>query len=349
MNRRARPAPVVYGSMISELLHRVGLAWIGGALALAVASSAGAQEGDAPASDAPVAPIAPVAEGEAPAEPTLVEDPPADVVQRLLVDAVAEYDEARYLEAQALFQRAHALSPSARTLRGIGMASFEAGQYVVALRALRGALAETERPLSAAQRRHVESLLARTDVFVARLDVEAHPASATIHVDGEPIVREPDGTVLLDAGDHAITVIGDGGASETLRVSLVGGTTRTVVVHVASIARSGSSALGVLGGGALVAAALGTVAALTTGLLAVDVQGQIDAACDGFVCPGSATQVRDRARDLAIATDVIGASSAVLAAAGGVLLAIGLTDAEPPPVSLGASQSGLSVTWRGRF
>ena len=59
----------------------------------------------------------------------------------LLEEAVSEYDARRYEEARALFRKAHDISPNARTLRGIGMASFELREYVEALRALEGALA----------------------------------------------------------------------------------------------------------------------------------------------------------------------------------------------------------------
>src|SRR6185369_1334355 len=68
----------------------------------------------------------------------------------LLSEAVAEYDARRYEEARALFRRAHDLSPNARTLRGIGMASFELREYVEALRALEGSLVDQRRPLRAA-------------------------------------------------------------------------------------------------------------------------------------------------------------------------------------------------------
>jgi hypothetical protein len=272
-----------------------------------------------------------------------------DPVAGLLADAVAEYDAARYLEAQALFQRAHALSPSARTLRGIGMASFEAGQYVTALRALRAALAERERPLTEPQRRHVTALIARTEVFVARLMVEAHPPDARLQVDGEEPVREEDGSILLDPGVHGITVLGPGGRSESLSVRLVGGTTRTITVHVASLERGGVSPL-VLGGGVLLGvAALGTVAAVATGVLALDTYAQVQQACDGFVCPGASTVVRDRALGLSLATDVVGTVSAVTAALGAALLAVGVAEQAPPPLSVAAGPTGVTLHIGGTF
>src|SRR3954468_5859705 len=78
------------------------------------------------------------------APPRALAQDPAETPQyrSLLEEAVAEYDARRYEEARALFRRAHDLSPNARTMRGIGMASFELREYVEALRALEGALVD---------------------------------------------------------------------------------------------------------------------------------------------------------------------------------------------------------------
>ena len=61
----------------------------------------------------------------------------------LIGDAVAEYDAGHFQEARALFRQAHEKSPTARTLRGIGMCSFELRDYVEAARALGGVAART--------------------------------------------------------------------------------------------------------------------------------------------------------------------------------------------------------------
>ena len=45
--------------------------------------------------------------------------------EAMITDGLAEFQAQRYAEARALFERAHALSPNARTLRGIGMVAFE--------------------------------------------------------------------------------------------------------------------------------------------------------------------------------------------------------------------------------
>src|SRR6185369_15657579 len=105
----------------------------------------------------------------------------------LLSEAVAEYDARRYEEARALFRRAHEIAPNARTLRGIGMASFELREYVEALRALEGSLVEQRRPLTAPQRQQVEGLLERTRAFVGRFVLHLTPPDANLRVDGAPV------------------------------------------------------------------------------------------------------------------------------------------------------------------
>ena len=84
------------------------------------------------------------------------DDTPVSV---LIGDAVAEYDAGHFQEARALFRQAHEKPPTARTLRGIGMCSFELRDYVEATRALGASLRETRRPLTAEQKRHAEALL----------------------------------------------------------------------------------------------------------------------------------------------------------------------------------------------
>jgi hypothetical protein len=127
-----------------------------------------------------------------------------EAVQTLIADAVAEYDAGHFQEARALFRRAQQQSPSARTLRGIGMASFELRDYVEATRALSASLREMQHSLSAEQRQHVQGLLARADAYVGHFALRLQPADATVVVDDLPAEVEPDGTLLLSFGRHRL-------------------------------------------------------------------------------------------------------------------------------------------------
>jgi hypothetical protein len=124
----------------------------------------------------------------------------------LIGDAVAEYDAGHYQEARALFRQAHEKSPTARTLRGIGMASFEMRDYVEAARSLAASLRDQRRPLTPEQKKHAEALLARANTFVGRYTVKFKPESASLFVDGHPAELEPDGVLLLAFGRHQISL-----------------------------------------------------------------------------------------------------------------------------------------------
>lgn len=138
-------------------------------------------------------------------------------------DAVREFDRGNYAEARALFLQAHDAQPSARLLRGAGMASFELREYVVAHRQLRGALAETRRALTPRQRRETETLLARTDTFVGRFRLRVEPEDAEVTIDLRAPDPEEDGTLLLAVGDHTIAVRAEGFVPVDRRFAVRGG------------------------------------------------------------------------------------------------------------------------------
>jgi hypothetical protein len=109
---------------------------------------------------------------------------------RTLVDAALEESAAgRWEEARALFRQAHEVSPNARTLRGIGMASYELRDYAEAVRMLAGALDSTVTPLTEEQRAQVTELLGRARAFVGRYEVDL-PEGASLSVDGAAATLE---------------------------------------------------------------------------------------------------------------------------------------------------------------
>jgi len=127
-------------------------------------------------------------------------------ISGLIGDAVAEYDAGHFQEARALFRQAHEKSPTARTLRGIGMCSFELRDYVEAARALGASLRDQRRPLTAEQKRHAEALLARTHTFIGRFKLKIKPEGSSLFVDGHPAELEPDGVLLLAFGRHQLSL-----------------------------------------------------------------------------------------------------------------------------------------------
>src|SRR4051794_8387071 len=136
--------------------------------------------------------------------------------------AIAEYEARNFAEARALFARAHALYPNARTLRGQGMAEFELRNYADAIQFLEQALAAAEKPLEGSLRTDTEALLGRARSFVGRVELTVEPASAGMTVDGTPH-DIPVGGLLLNVGDHRLDFSAPGYLSEKRDLKLTGG------------------------------------------------------------------------------------------------------------------------------
>ena len=136
-------------------------------------------------------------------------------------EAISEYAAARYPEARALFMRAHTLQPSARTLRGLGMAEFELRNYAEAARMLQQALSSQVRTLDGDLRTATQALLTRAQGFIGRYALVLTPPSLTLSINNAPARLEPDGTLMLSIGDHALRAEAEGyvPVSHTLRVN----------------------------------------------------------------------------------------------------------------------------------
>ncbi len=139
--------------------------------------------------------------------------------QTVVKEALDDYKRGNFVEARALFERAHEIKPSARTLRGIGLAAFEAKSYATALINLSQALNDPRRPLSDAQRRQVERIVERAKNYVAQYKLDITPGvGVVVMVDSsEPIIV--DGKVLLDPGVHELVVSASGYESEQQRIA----------------------------------------------------------------------------------------------------------------------------------
>ena len=146
----------------------------------------------------------------------------ASAYEREIDEALAAYERSAFDVACAHFRAAHRALPGPRTLRGIGMCSFELNDHVEAYRSLRAALVLTsaDRPLTDAHRAHVEQLLARVEPLVAvYTDL---PPRATLTIDDAPVEPEADGTVILALGEHVLVVTRDD-RSVRARVQVRGG------------------------------------------------------------------------------------------------------------------------------
>ena len=148
-----------------------------------------------------------------PAASALNEEP-SEAVQlryREVVDAaIADFEAGRYAEARAVFQRAHELWPSARTLRTLGMTAFELSMYPQAMQELEAALDDPRRPLPTEQRAQVTALLEQTRPWVGRFRLHFTPRAAELTLDGAALGSTTDLTVVLALGEHELRAVAHG-------------------------------------------------------------------------------------------------------------------------------------------
>jgi hypothetical protein len=185
----------------------------------------------------------------------VVASPAASAVQTAAVNAdydvvlnkaVLEFDVGHWSEAKAFFLRAHSLRPSARTLRGLALTSYELRLYVAALTYLRQALASSERPLTQDMREHAQATITDCESFITYKALALEPKNATVRVDGEPPVFDAHGAVMLDPGEHEIraqaagfepwarAVVANGGDQGVLDIKLTELKKREVPVPLAA-------------------------------------------------------------------------------------------------------------------
>jgi hypothetical protein len=157
-------------------------------------------------------------------------------------EALSEYEAGNYPEASALFAKAHALYPSARTLRGLAVCAFELRTYAKSIGYLESALASTIRPLEGAMRADLERLLARAYNFVATVKLEVEPAVARVSVDGAPYVPVGEVSQRLDIGRHELTFKAAGFVDERHPYTVESAGALELSVHLRPLAPASTSA-----------------------------------------------------------------------------------------------------------
>ena len=154
-------------------------------------------------------------------------DPGADY-QRIMRDALQEYQLTNFAEAYALFEQAHQLQPSARTWRCLGMTSFELRQYVRAQAELRAALSDKRQPLTPSQHAEVDTLLDRVSRYIGTLLVNTKPPSASVALDG----RQVSGEITLNLGEHELVVRAEGYRPVLRTLMVEGGKAQSVEIEL---------------------------------------------------------------------------------------------------------------------
>lgn len=308
----------------------------------------------ASAQDAPAPASAP-----APTAATLSADVEYD---EAIEDALREYRLANWEEAAALFARAHALRPSARTLRGLGLSEFENRKYVLALVHCHGALAEGRNPLNETQRAELLSVIKRASEFLARVELSVSPANASVKVDGALPYRDQAGKLLLDPGERELVVSADGHVTERRRLTLASGqvlrvalTLRSATAFVAARpapaqpADSGVSPATVVMYSGFGLGAAGLAVGITTGLLALDKAGQLEERCAQNECSETERDDYEEGRDLATVSNIgfIVAGAGIAAGVVGLLLQDDAAEPEEQaPVQVSVTPGGARIALR---
>jgi hypothetical protein len=151
---------------------------------------------------------------------------------RVIQDALVEFDAGNYSEARVMFEQAHALKPSARTLRGMGMTSFELKEYVRSEQELNAALVELRQPLSDAQRKEAVALLLRLEHYIGKLHIRTDPANASVTLDG---VQVPSAEFKADLGRHELVAEAPGYRPLSRTVSVEGGRTQVLELKLTAV------------------------------------------------------------------------------------------------------------------
>jgi hypothetical protein len=131
-----------------------------------------------------------------------------------------------------MFRRAHALNPTARTLRGIGMCSFNLGDYTDAVYQLEQALVDTRKALSEDQQAHARELIARANARVGRFRLRLTPAETVVRVDGNAALILEGNELLVEAGQHEIDARAPGYLTAHNNLRVDGGDRTTLVFHL---------------------------------------------------------------------------------------------------------------------
>lgn len=159
--------------------------------------------------------------------------PERSTYERLVDEALAEFDAGHYEEALSAFEQAFKEKPSARALRGVAKALFELRAYVRCVATIDRALASDVDPLPENLRADLDGLKERALRFVGEASIEVTPASASLLLDGRAVAAgDP---VKLEVGAHTVEASAPDHQSQTRRFEVHGRETTKVSIALEPI------------------------------------------------------------------------------------------------------------------
>lgn len=161
-------------------------------------------------------------------------EPTKSEYDRLVDEALAEFDAGHFEEALSAFEQAYKVKSSARALRGVAKALFELRSYARCVQAIDRALASDVEPVTFALREDLESLRARALHFVGKAIIDVVPATATVVLDGEAIDVNAAKAALrvVDVGAHTLEASAPDHQPQRRRFEIHGGELTRVVVRL---------------------------------------------------------------------------------------------------------------------
>ena len=141
----------------------------------------------------------------------------------LMHDALAALERKDFTAARSSFVAAHALEPSARTLRGMGLSALGLKEYKEAVVDLEQALASSVLPLREDMRAELQPLLERAYSGVGRFVLRLAPANTRLLVDRQETGLHSDERLLLATGSHELEASAGDFAPERRKLEVVGG------------------------------------------------------------------------------------------------------------------------------
>lgn len=284
---------------------------------------------------------------------------PATAYDRFIEEGLQAYEAGRVAEARTSFRRAHELDPTARTLRTIGMCSFNLGDYVDAVWNLERARGETRKPLTDEQHKQALDLIAKASQHIGRFRVNLDPPEAGLLVDGRTAVLLDQTELLSEAGTHEIearapgyltahsTLNVDGGDRTTLVLTLARDPSQSVVAQSGANlpapephSREGQAPAGVTSSGRSLQTTLGYVSLGTgiasligfgvTSALAVSERTTLHDHCPNETCSAAYRSTVDRYNAMRSASTITLIAGGVFTVLGGALLLTTPSEHERP-------------------
>lgn len=259
------------------------------------------------------------------------------------------YDDGAFEAARVQFERAYELAPSYKILYNIGLVYKQLNDFVGALKALQGYLAEGQTEVPEARRAEVTKLIEELKGIVASAVVTVNEPGAEVAIDDLPVGKSPlSDPVLLNPGKRKISVKMEGRLPDAKVITVASGDVAKVELKLVeppktTVIKSGTNLAPIIAWSVTGALAVG---AGITGYLTTRAQKGLDDERDrAGTTPRTLDDKQSQLKTAALVTDILAAST-VVAAGVSVYFTWFRKDKDtevPSSVKVGFSPTGVSL------